>query len=93
MTYNRSGEKDSTARLAGLVPVLQAWHKKKVFYFIDVWEILPYVFCQGDLETFYQLFFWSDLYATLGTPAYMETCFQYKQASVEKSYPFYLDVR
>ena len=50
-------------------------------------------FCQGDLETFYQLFFWSDLYATLGTPAYMETCFQYKQASVEKSYPFYLDVR
>ena len=47
VTYNRSGEKDSTARLAGLVPVLQAWHKKKVFYFCDVWEILSYVFLPG----------------------------------------------
>ena len=30
MLYNRSGEKDKIARMAGLVPVLQQWHKKKV---------------------------------------------------------------
>ena len=28
--FNRSGERDNIARMAGLVPVLQQWHKKKV---------------------------------------------------------------
>ena len=38
-------------------------------------------FVQLDLEIFYQQFFWPALYATPGTPAYMETCFQYKQVN------------
>ena len=38
-------------------------------------------FVQLDLEIFYQQFFWPALYATPGTPAYIETCFQYKQVN------------
>ena len=38
-------------------------------------------FVQLDLEIFYQQFFWPALYATPGTPAHMETCFQYKQVN------------
>ena len=39
--FNRSGEKERIARMAGLVPVMQQWHKKKVtftlhFYFISL---------------------------------------------------------
>ena len=30
MLYNRSGEQDPTAKMSGLVPVMQLWHKKKV---------------------------------------------------------------
>ena len=37
---------------------------------------------QLDLEIFFKLFFWPALYSTCGTPAYFETCFQYKQVFI-----------
>ena len=39
--FNRSGEKDRLARMSGLMPVLQQWHKKKVFSraWQKVWKI------------------------------------------------------
>ena len=33
--YNLSGEKQNIARMAGIVPVMQQWHKKKVSLIMD----------------------------------------------------------
>ena len=60
--FNLSGEKDRTARLAGLVPVMQQWHKKKVenllshdwniwpFCSARSWDILPTFLLAGSLR-------------------------------------------
>ena len=37
---------------------------------------------QLDLEILFKTFFWPGLYSTLGTLSYIQTCFSYKQGSI-----------
>ena len=79
MLYNLSGEKQNIARMAGIVPVMQQWHKKKVSLIMDEnYEKRVTLNVQLDLKILFKLFFWSSLYSTRGSLAYTQTSTELK---------------
>ena len=98
--FNLSGEKDRTARLAGLVPVMQQWHKKKVenlllhdwniwpFCSARSWDILPTVLLAGSLRHTRH----SCLYGDLLSVQAGELCIMDDNASFGGALSFFLDL-
>ena len=55
--------------------------KKGFFANLPIWMKSISVY-QLDLEILFKTFFWPGLYSTLGTLSYIQTCFSYKQVSI-----------